>query len=327
MLCAALFFRKGGYVLLRYTIKRLVGLILVLFGVTILSFVIANISAVEPAEAYVKMNSMVPTEENLEKAREELGLDKPILEQYTDWLKGAVHLDFGTSYASKGDVGQELMSRFPSTLYLVSVSIAIVALMTVLLGVLSALYKGRWPDKLIHAVTLVGASTPIFWLGYILVLLFAITFSLVPVTGYGDWNTVLLPAITLAVPMIGTNTRVLRANILENMNQDYVLYAQARGLSRRRIIGKHILKNAAAPMLTILAQTFGSAVASSMLIEAVFSWPGIGNYAVSAILNRDLPVINAYVVVMAVVFVICNLLADLIQMKFNPKLLTEGGDI
>lgn len=313
--------------MLRYIAKRLLGLVVVLLGVTILSFVIANVSAVDPAEAYMRMNIAVATEENIETMRQEMGLDQPVPVQYVNWLGDVIKLDFGKSYVSKKDVIDELMSRLPSTLLLVTAAIVTAALVTSLLGILSALYRNSWLDKIIHALTLMGASTPQFWLGYILVLLFSVHLKLLHVTGYGNLKTVLLPAMTLAVPIIGMNVRILRANILENINDDYVLYAKARGLSKQKIIGKHVLKNAAAPMLTIFAQTFGHIVAGSIIVENVFSWPGVGNYAISAILNRDLPVINAYVLIMAVIFVVCNLIADILQIKINPKLLTENGDL
>lgn len=313
--------------MLKYLLKRLPGLIAVLLGVTILSFIVANISEVDPAEAYLRLNSIIATDEAKEAMRHEMGLDQPIPVQYVNWLKNAVMLDFGKSYVSRNDVGHELFSRFPSTLMLVSTAMVIAVCITLFLGILSALRRNSVFDKIVHIFTLVGASTPQFWLGYILVLLFAVHFKLVPVTGYGSMQTVFLPALTLAVPIIGTNVRVLRANILENMNQDYVLYAKARGLSKHKIIGKHVLKNAAAPMLTIFAQTFGYTVAGSMIVESVFAWPGVGNYAVSAILSRDLPVINGYVLIMALIFVICNLIADILALKINPKLLTEDGDL
>ncbi len=313
--------------MLRYILKRVFGVVVVLIGVTILSFIVANVSKVDPAEAYVRMNNKVITEEAIENTRREMGLDQPIPVQYFNWIKGALRLDFGKSFVSKNDVGQEILSRFPSTLMLVASAIVIAIFVTVLLGVLSALHKNTWLDKIVHVFTLLGASTPQFWLGYVLVLLFAIHLKLVPVTGYGDWQIVFLPAITLAVPIIGTNVRVLRANILENLNQDYVVYAKARGLSNRKIVGKHVLKNAAAPLITIFAQTFGHTVAGAMIVEAVFSWPGVGYYAVGAVLDRDLPVITAYILVVGMIFVICNLLADIIQIKMNPRLLSESGDL
>ncbi len=313
--------------MLRYVAKRLVGLVVVLLGVTLLSFVVANTSDVDPAEAYMRLSGMIVTDEAVENMRHEMGLDQPVITQYVDWVKDAVKLDFGKSYVSRSDVGHELMSRFPATLLLVAAAMVLAIVVTAFLGILSALHKSTILDKIIHGLTLIGASTPQFWLGYILVLLFAVRFKLVPVTGYGSLGTIMLPALTLAVPIIGTNVRVLRANILENMNQDYVLYAKARGLSNRRIIGKHVLKNAAAPLLTIFAQTFGHTVASSMIVESVFAWPGVGNYAVSAILNRDMPVVCAYILIMAVIFVACNLIADVLSLQINPRLLTEGGEL
>lgn len=311
--------------MLKYLRKRLIGVVIVLIGVTILSFLIANISEVDPAEAYGRLNSALVTDDLIEELRKDMGLDKPIIVQYGNWLLKAVKMDFGQSFMTRNLVVDDLASRFPMTLILVAAALIISVIVVVPIGILCARFKGSWFDNLMHAVTLTGTSFPQFWLGYLLLLLFAVHLKIVPITGYGELNTIFLPACTLALPIISTNIRVLRANILENMNQDYVMYAKARGLSKNRILGKHVLKNAAGPLITIFAQTFGFTIAGTIIVESVFSWPGVGTFAVLAIMSRDLPVINGYIIIMAMIFIVCNLLADLIQISFNPKLLSQEG--
>ena len=313
--------------MLRYIGKRMIGLVIVLLGVVALSFVIANVSTVDPVEAYKRMTGANTSKEEIEAMREEMGLDQPIHIQFVNWLGDAVRFDFGKSFVTKNDAMADLLSRLPYTLLQVVVAMAFSVLVIVPIGILSAIKKGTLFDKVVHALTLAGASFPPFWLGYMLLLLFAVQLKILPVTSYGQLSGVILPAITLAVPIISINVRMLRANVLDNLNQDYVLYAKARGLSNRKIVGKHVLKNAAAPMITILGQTFGYTVAGAVIVENVFAWPGVGGYAVSAIIARDLPVVNAYVILIALIFVVCNLLADIAQIAINPKLLTEGGDL
>ncbi|MEG6511749.1 nickel ABC transporter permease [Desulforamulus ruminis] len=311
----------------KYIRKRLFGLVFVLIGITFLTFLITNISPIDPAEAFVRRNAKAATEEQVEKMREEMGLNKPIPVQYLHWLKNVVRLDFGESLVSRKPVLEEMKRAFPATLVLVGTASLIILVASIPLGVLAAVYRNSFFDHLIRVLTLFGISTPNFWLGFVLMYYFAVKLKLVPVVGFGEFKNVILPAVTLAVPVISTIIRFLRANMLEVMNKEFVVYAEARGIKKEVIIWKHIFKNAVPPMVTLFGQTIGNLVAGTAIIESVFSWPGIGLYAVTAIMNRDYMAINAYVLLVALIFVLCNLLADIINLFINPALIKEGGEV
>lgn len=310
-----------------YLKKRALGFVFVLLGITILSFIIANISSVDPAEAYMRRSLENASEEQIEELREEMGLNLPIYQQYFRWLFNAIRGDFGRSLVTQKPVMESIAKKFPATLFLVGAALLIIFVLTVLLGVLSAIYKDSFFDNLTRIITILGLSIPNFWLGFILLTLFAVKWRLLPVVGYGEIKNVILPAFTLAAGTAALNIRLLRANMLENMNKDYVIYARARGISRKKVIWKHIFLNSTPQIITLFGQTIGYMIAGTAIVESVFSWPGIGSYAVDAIFARDLPVINAYVLIMAVIFVICNLLADIINIMLNPQILKEGEEI
>lgn len=311
----------------KYIQKRLMGLIIVLIGITFFSFMISNISPVDPAEAFLRRSIQNVSEKQIQELREEMGLDLPIHRQYLKWISNALCGDFGESLVSKKPVIEEIAKRFPATLILVGVALLMVVIITVPIGVLCAVYKDSIFDNLIRAITILGISIPNFWLGFMLLFLFGVWLKLVPVIGYGSMKNVILPSATLAVAIAASSIRLLRSNILENMNKDYVIYARARGISKRKIIWKHILINAMPPMVTLFGQTIGYMIAGTAIVESVFSWPGIGRYAVDAIFARDLPVINAYVLIMAAIFVICNSLADIVNARLNPQMINESGDL
>lgn len=311
----------------KYIQKRLMGFIIVLIVITFLSFIISNISPVDPAEAFLRRSIQNVSEKQIQELREEMGLDLPIYRQYFEWISNALCGDFGESLVSKKPVIEEIAKRFPATLILVGAALLMVVIITVPIGVLCAVYKDSIFDNLIRVITILGISIPNFWLGFMLLFLFGVCLKLVPIVGYGSMKNVILPSATLAVAIAASSIRLLRSNILENMNKDYVIYARARGISKRKIIWKHILINAMPPMVTLFGQTIGYMIGGTAIVESVFSWPGIGSYAVDAIFARDLPVINAYVLIMAAIFVICNSLADIVNARLNPQMIKESGDL
>lgn len=310
-----------------YIRKRLIGFIFILIGITFLSFVLANISPVDPAEACMRRQIQNVTEKQIQEFREERGYNLPIYKQYFCWVSNAVRGDFGESLSTRKPVCFEIGKRMPATLKLVGVALIFIVSISIPLGVLCANYKDSFFDKLISIVTILGISIPGFWLGFMLLYLFSVKLGLVPVVGHGEMKNIFLPAITLAIGTIAANIRFLRANMLENMDMDYVVYAKARGIANKNIIWKHVFKNALPPLVTLFGQTIGFMIAGTVIVENVFSWPGLGNFAVNAIISRDLPFISAYVLLMAVIFVICNLLADIVNVFVNPRILKESGDL
>ena len=305
---------------MRCFLKRITSLLIVLFGVSLLSFVLANLSSVDPAEAIARRIYTNPTQEQIQDIRTEKGLDQPILTQYVRWAANCVHGDLGTSYQSNQPVTQEMAGKLAATLLLVGMALLWIIVITVPLGIFSAIKKNRISDHLIRILTICGISIPAFWLGYLLLTAFAIRIPVFKVVDYGSLRSLILPSITLAASVVSSSVRMLRATILENLKKDYVIYAQARGLSTSRILWKHVLKNALPPMVTLFFQNIGMMIGGSAIVESVFSWPGLGNYFVNAIVNRDLPVITGCVLVLGLIFVLCKTIGELINQVLNPHM-------
>lgn len=293
---------------------------MVLIGVTILSFIFSNISPVDPAQAYVMKNIPNPTQEQIEAVREELGLNLPIYEQYYNWLINCLKGDFGKSLTTRNYVIEDIFKKLPATLSIVGMAMLWIVLITFPVALICAVKKDSVLDHAVRIVSIIGVSIPSFWLGFLLLLVFAVFIPIFVVVDFGSLRSLILPSLTIAVPVICSLTRMLRSTILSNLNQDYVLYAKARGLSNSTIMFKYVLKNSLPPVITALCQSFGYMIAGSAIVESVFSWPGLGSHLVNAIFGRDLPTINGAVLILAVIFVICNLFADLVNNLINPRI-------
>lgn len=312
--------------MLRYIRNRLFSLIIVLIGVTMLSFIFSNISSVDPAEALARRSMLSPTPRQIEEIRKEMGLNLPIYQQYLNWLWGALRGELGISLLTRNPVTADLAEKIPATLLIVGLASCWIIIITVPLSILSALKKGSFFDHTLRMITIFGISIPNFWLGFILLVVFAIMLPFFKVVDYGNFKSLILPSFTIAIPIASSSIRLLRATILANMHKDFVIYAKARGISNNRIIWQHVLKNSLPPMITVFCQYLGYMIAGSAIVETVFSWPGIGSHLVNAIIGRDLPTINGCVLVIAVLFVFFNLLADLVNSMINPKMLNEKGE-
>lgn len=304
--------------------KRLLYILLVLVAVSFLSFVLANISSIDPAEAYAKRLSKAVSEETIRNIRAELGFDRSVPEQYVRWLGSVLRLDFGNSYVSHQPVRKELAKALPTTMILALTASVMILLFSVPFGILSAAREGKATDHIICGLSFVSVSIPGYFLGILLLLLFGIKMNILPIIGHGHPLSLLFASMVLAFPMIGVLTRIIRSLILENNSKDFVLYARARGISEKNILLHHLLRNAAPSCLTLFGQHIGYLIAGTVIVETVFSCPGLGQYALNAAINRDFPVINAYIVVTAVFFVLCNLAAEVGGMLLNPQL--EWGE-
>ncbi len=312
--------------MLRYIRNRLFSLIIVLIGVTMLSFIFSNISSVDPAEALARRSMLSPTPGQIEEIRKEMGLNLPIYQQYLNWLWGALRGELGISLLTRNPVAADLAEKLPATFLIVGLASLWIIIITVPFSILSALKKDSFFDHALRMITIFGISIPNFWLGFILLVAFAIMLPFFKVVDYGNFKSLILPSLTIAIPMASSSIRLLRSTILANMHKDFVIYAKARGISRNRIMWKHVLKNSLPPMITVFCQYLGYMIAGSAIVETVFSWPGIGSHLVNAIIGRDLPTINGCVLVIAVLFVFFNLLADLVNSVINPKMLNEKGE-
>lgn len=282
------------------------------------AFVLINLSPSDPAEVAIRVNEITPTAENIAQMREQLGLDDPFMTRYLTWLSNALQGDFGNSYANNKPVGQEIAKALPPTLYLAGVSLLIIVVVSVGAGVLCAVTEDSITDKTMRAMVFVGTAIPGFWAGILLMWLFAVKLKWLPTSGMTTPAAVILPAVTLSLGYIATYVRLIRNNMIQNKRENYVLYGRVRGLKEQTIM-KHVFKNSLQTSLTALGMSIPKLIAGTVVIENIFAWPGIGRLCVTAIFNRDFPMIQAYVLIMAVLFVFCNLLVDLGSVWIDPR--------
>ena len=304
--------------MMKRIISRLLILVVVLFGVTLLTFFYTSLSPVDAAQALAVRRYTRPTEEQVAEVRHELGLDQPLIKQYTDWLGKAVHGDFGNSYNTGRPIIEELTASMKPTLKLAAAALLFTALFSIPLGVLSAARKGGFSDKTIYLFGIVCMSVPNYWIGFMLMIAFAVNIPLFSIMGAENWKDFVLPSLAVAIPTAAANIRVFRSSLLDGYNSDFVLYARARGISERKIAGM-VSRYALPPLVTLLGQSFGFTIAGSAMIEFVFSIPGVGSMLVSALSARDTVTVNACVLVIAVIFVVVNFIAEIINAVLNPK--------
>ncbi|MDF2035586.1 nickel ABC transporter permease subunit NikB [Cytobacillus oceanisediminis] len=307
-----------------YVLKRIITIIPIFLIATLLTFGMINLSPVDPAEAYFSAAHIQATDEMLEQKRHEFGLDQPLIIQYVNALIKICQLDLGISYVTNKPVWEEISSRMQATIQLTLGSLLVAILVSVPLGFLAGIKKNSGIDHFSRFLSFIGASIPSFWLGYLFIFFFSVKLDLFPVEGTGTWKHLILPSVTLAFPLIALYTRLLRTSVLENSQESYVLFARTRGIREKTIIGKHVLRIAISPMITGLGMNLGNLMTGAIIVEAVFSWPGFGRYFIEAIFNRDVPVIQGYVLLAAGIFLISNLIVDLIQMCIDPRIFRKG---
>jgi peptide/nickel transport system permease protein len=310
-----------------YIAKRLLAAIPVLFGLTIIVFVIMSMIPGDPATAIL---GSYATPENVEKLNRDLGLDKSMVQQYFIWIGNLFHGDLGRSYSLNKPVLDEVLVRFNATLILAGTALVICSILGLIAGVISAVRQFGLADKVITFVVLIGISAPSFWLGLILILLFAVKIKLFPVSGmyaiYGGGGPLdllhhlFLPAMTLAVVATGVIARLTRTAMLEVLRQDYIRTARAKGLSESRVIYKHAFKAALVSVIPVIGIQAGFVLGGAVYIETVFQWPGIGSMLVTAISTRDLLLVQGGVLVVAAAYVLFNLAADVVQTIIDPRL-------
>lgn len=296
-----------------------------MLGVSIITFGLINLAPGDPAELILRYGGVEPAKEAVEALREELGLNDPLHIQYGRWLWNMFHLDLGKSFRTGQPVAEEILSRFPATLELAGAALAFMILIALPAGILSALYRHAFIDHLSRIFALFGASLPGFWLGLMLIFFFAVKLELLPVMGRGEPQQLVLPAITLGFGLAAVYARILRAGMLDVLGQDYIRVARAKGLKEEWVIGRHALKNALLPAVTLFGMSFGHLLGGAVVVETIFAWPGVGQFAVESIFNRDYPVIQGYALFMSVIFVLANLLVDLSYVILDPRIRLEGG--
>lgn len=304
-----------------YIGKRLLQLIPILIGITLLTFILMNISSADAVDMMEQNTGTVWSEEQKEAVRAELGLDQPLPVQYLKWLGGVLTGDMGESYISGQPVFSTFMSKLPATIYLTVVSVFLTVIVSVPLGVLAAVRQNRFLDYLIRFFGFIGNSLPGFFVALLLIFLFSLKLGWFPVMGNSrEFQSVVLPAATLSIAMSAKYTRQVRAAVLEEMNKDYVLGARARGVRESRILFFNVLKASMLTIVTLLALSIGSLLGGTAIVESIFMWDGVGKLAVDAILTRDYPIIQAYVIWMAVIYVGVNLAADILYHYLDPRI-------
>ena len=299
-----------------YIFRRLLQSILVIFGVTFLSFGLIFLSG-DPAA--LMLPPQTPLEE-IEAFRHAMGFDKPWYLQYADYMGRAVQGDFGTSLRHGQSSTKLVMERMPATLELAFASLAISVVLALPLGIISATKRGTIYDNLSMLGALIGQSMPNFWLGIMLILVFGVTLQWLPVSGRGGIEHMILPAVTLAVFPLARNTRLIRSSMLEVLRQDYLRTARAKGLKESSVLVYHALRNAMIPVVTVVGMQFGTLLGGAVITETIFAWPGVGRLTVQSIYNKDFPVIQAAVTILALIFIFLNLIIDILYTYLDPRI-------
>ncbi len=302
--------------MLAFIVRRLVLSIPTLIGVMIVVFLLLYVAPGDPVQDMVGERADAET---IARLRKELHLDEPLPKQFALYAGGVLKGDLGNSYITQRPIIKDIKERFPKTLLLAGSAMLLASILGITIGVLSARNPGGWFDRLGLGLAYLGISFPVYWVGLILILIFAVTLRWLPPSGYGGVKYLILPALALGSRSIAFLARVTRSSMLEVLGGDFVRTARAKGLRERVVVARHALRNALIPIITVLGLDFGYYLTGSILTETIFSWPGIGRYVVNAIARRDLPAINGSVLFLSVVFVLVNLITDLAYAKADPR--------
>lgn len=303
-----------------YIARRVAYLVPTWLGITLVAFVLSNLAPGDPARIYFqRINGRQPSQQELTQVRGRFGLDDPVIERYLSWVGGALRGDLGTSYASGRPVTTEIVERFPATLQLAAAATVITVVIAVPVGMLAALRRNSLLDQATRALAMLGASIPSFWLALLLIILFSVKLQLLPASGYGGLDHVILPALALGLGEAAIVARLTRSSLLEVLGEDYVMTARAKGISESAVMTRHVLRNGMAAVVTQIGLAFGFLLSASAIVEVIFVWPGIGRLAVEAIGQRDYNLIQGFVVFAGTIFVLVNLLVDLMYLWLDPR--------
>jgi peptide/nickel transport system permease protein/oligopeptide transport system permease protein len=300
----------------RFLLGRLALLVPTLLGVLAVTFLLLYVAPGDPVEAMVGERADSATMASL---RAELHLDDPLPVQFVRYLGGVLRGDLGTSYITRRPILGDLLHRFPATLQLAGAAMLFAAALGISAGVYSAWRPGSWPDRLGTLVAYLGLSFPVYWVGLLLIMIFAVSLRWLPPSGARGPIYLVLPALTLGMRSVAVLSRMTRAAMLEVLQSDFVRTARAKGLSEPRVVLRHAFRNALLPVVTVLGLDFGSYLTGSILTETIFSWPGVGRYVLTAIDKRDLPAIQGSILFLSVVFVLVNLMTDVIYARVDPR--------
>jgi peptide/nickel transport system permease protein len=299
-----------------YLVTRLIQTFIVIFGVSVISF---GVTFATGDPAYLLVGPQA-TQEQIDTLRHQLGFDRPWPVQYLDYMSRALRGDFGVSLRSHDPAFQLIMSRMPLTLELAAAALLMSLVIAVPVGILSATRRNSIFDTFAMLGALLGQSVPSFWLGLMLILVFGVELRWFPISGSGDLQHLLLPAITLGAFSAARNARLIRSSVLDTLSNDYVRTAHAKGLSRATVIFRHVMKNSMLPVITVIGLDLGALLGGAVIVETIFAWPGVGRLIVQAIETKDYPIIQTAVILLAVLFVVLNLLVDLTYTYLDPRI-------
>ncbi|HSE95060.1 MAG TPA: nickel ABC transporter permease [Methylomirabilota bacterium] len=299
-----------------YLIRRLAQSLVVLLGISVVVFVILHLTG----DPTLLMLPPDVSAEEVARFRKAMGFDDPLAVQYWRFLRGALRGDFGNSLRHDEPALALVWQRMPATLELTAVAMAIAVALAIPAGIVSAVFRNSTLDYVSTVVALVGQAMPTFWLGIMLILVFSVALGLLPSSGRGTWANLVLPAVTLGLFTTARIMRLTRSGMLEVLGQDYVRTARAKGVGERRVVWKHALRNAGIPVLTIVGLELGTLLGGAVITETVFAWPGVGRLSVQAIYNRDYPLVQAAVFVLASIFVLVNLVVDVLYTYLDPRI-------
>lgn len=300
----------------RYLLRRLSHTVLVIIGISVISFFFLHLSG-DPVGLILPQDA---TREQVEALRQQMRLDDPIVLQYWHFATSALQGDLGRSIYTREPVLWLILERMPATLELAIAALLLSLIVALPIGVLAAVKRGSWLDTISMSVALFGLSMPHFWLGIMFIMLFSVQLGWLPTSGRGTWAQLVMPSLALGVSLIALFARLTRSAMLEVLSQDYVRTARAKGLGEVLVVGKHALRNALIPLVTVIGMEFGFLLGGAVIIETVFAWPGVGRLIVQSILDRDYPVVQAAVMLLAIVFVVVNLVVDLLYAWLDPNI-------
>ncbi|MDO3676821.1 nickel/cobalt ABC transporter permease [Paenibacillus ehimensis] len=303
-----------------YIVKRLFLSVPLLVIISFMTFVLVNLSPLDPAEVVLQAQGVPAiTDELIAQTKEKLGLDRPFLIRYLDWIMACLRLDFGNSYVTGKPVWSLLGPAFANTLKLTFVSVVVIIALSIALGVICAMKEGKMTDKSVRGVSFFLTAMPSYWLAAVLIWYFSVKLDWLPTSGMDSYKSYVLPVIVIAVGYAGIYFRIVRSSMLSQLNEDYVLYGRACGLPEKKMT-MHILRNSLQVAISVFCMAIPIILGSTVVVENVFAWPGLGSLSVKSILSRDFPMIQAYVLVLAAAFVLFNTISDIMNAAMNPRL-------
>jgi ABC-type dipeptide/oligopeptide/nickel transport system permease component len=302
----------------RYLVRQLFQLVVVVIGISFLAFAILHVLG-DPVLLLLPQNA---GKDEFERYRKLLGLDRPIHVQYAKFVTHAIQGDFGKSWYADTPAFKLVMERMPPTIYLTLAGLVVALMLSVPLGIVSALRRHSWVDTMCTAVAVGGQAMPLFWLGIMLIIIFSVRLRWLPASGYGTFQHFLMPSLCLGAALAPVTMRLVRSGVIEAMNMEFIKTARAKGVPERAVVVKHALRNACIPVITVLGLQFGQLLGGAIITETVFAWPGVATLTVESIRNQDFPVVQCAVIMLALVIVVVNLIVDLIVGVIDPRIRT-----